>query len=186
MIGTAARLAPMKGLEYLMDAMSALKQQGVPCVLKIAGEGPLRSELEQRIREHDLSQHVHLLGHVENMTELYGDLDLFVLPSVSTEGLPLVVLEAMASRLPVVATDVGGTAEAVRDGIDGRIVAPGNVEALSLAIRTLVDDPELRATMGEAGRTRVLADFSRERMAREVHEMYTRVLGQVPVPAGAA
>lgn len=182
--GTAARLAPMKGLEYLIDAAARLQQRGSRFELRIAGTGSLLPELRRRAEQRDLGRSVRFVGHVEDMAGFYQDLDLFVLPSVSTEGLPLTVLEAMASGLPVVATDVGGTAEAVRHGIDGLIVPPRDAEALAGALANLLNSPERRQEMGRSGRQRVADEFSRERVATEVHNIYCRVLGRAPALTG--
>ncbi len=165
----------MKGLEHLIDAVAELRQIGIRFELRIAGSGSLLDGLKQRASRAGVADEVAFTGHVEDMPAFYHQLDLFVLPSLS-EGLPLTVLEAMASGLPVVATNVGGTAEALRDGIDGFVVPPGDVAALISAISRLHESPELRRQMGAAGRARVVAEFSRERVAREVVEVYHRVL----------
>lgn len=175
-IGTAARLAPMKGLEHLIDAAAVLRQAGIHFEVRIAGGGSLLDALQQQSVRQGVADRVKFVGHIDDMSAFYRELDLFVLPSVSTEGLPLTVLEAMASGLPVVATDVGGTAEALRDGVDGFVIPPGDVPALVDAIRRLESDPELRKRMGASGRDRVVFEFSRERVAREVAQVYQRVL----------
>jgi glycosyltransferase involved in cell wall biosynthesis len=177
-IGTAARLAPMKGLEHLIDAAARLKQLGVSHELRIAGSGSLLDTLRQQAARLSLGDEVRFLGQVDDMPAFYRQLDVFVLPSVSTEGLPLTVLESMASGVPVVATDVGGTAEALRGGVDGFVVPPGDVSALVAAIERLARSPELGQQMGASGRARVVSDFSRERVAREVADVYRRVLAE--------
>jgi glycosyltransferase involved in cell wall biosynthesis len=110
------------------------------------------------------------------MPAFYRELDVFGLPSVSTEGLPLVVLEAIASRRPVIATTVGGTPEVVREGVDGSLVPPADAAKLAQAMAKLARDAKLRRAMGESGRERVARDFSMERVAREVANVYTRVM----------
>ncbi len=173
--GTAARLTPMKGLEYLIQAAHQLHHMGVPIEVRIAGAGSHLKSLEQLAASLDLSDCIHFLGHVDDMPSFYRDLDVFVLPSLS-EGLPLVVLEAMATGRPVAATRVAGTPEVVRDGVDGLLVPPADAEALADALAKLAGDPAMRREMGAAGRTRVQADFGTDRVAREIVQVYERVL----------
>lgn len=173
--GTAARLTPMKGLEYLIQAAHQLHHRGVPIEVRIAGTGSHLKSLEQLAASLDLSDCIHFLGHVDHMPSFYRDLDVFVLPSLS-EGLPLVVLEAMATGRPVAATRVAGTPEVVRDGVDGLLVPPADAEALTDALATLAGDPADRREMGTAGRTRVQAEFGLDRVAREIAQVYERVL----------
>ena len=175
-IGVAARLAPMKGIEHLLDALGVLAEQGVAFQLKIAGTGNLRNPLEERCARTGIGERTEFLGHVDDMPSFYRSIDLYVLPSVSTEGLPLGVLEAMASGIPVVATTVGGTPEAVRDGVDGLLVPPRDVSALADALRRLLSDTAGRRTMGEAGRTRAVETFSLERFSDEIFDLYHEIL----------
>jgi glycosyltransferase involved in cell wall biosynthesis len=177
-LGTAARLAAMKGLEFLIEAAAQLKRQGPAVEVRIAGTGGRRERLEQLAADRGVAESVRFLGQVTDMPAFYRELDAFVLPSVSTEGLPLVVLEAMAARRPVVATRVGGTAEAVRDGVDGILVPPGDAGALAAALARLAASPAERRRMGDAGRQRVENDFCVERVAREVAAVYERVLAE--------
>jgi glycosyltransferase involved in cell wall biosynthesis len=172
--GTAARLAPMKGLEGLIDAFARLNGRASGATLELAGTGKGRAALQQRVAERGAAERVRFLGHVTDMPGFYRGLDAFVLPSVSTEGLPLTVLEAMATGLPVVATSVGGTPEVLRDGVDGRVVSPGDRDALRGVIEELVADPDRRREMGHNARQRVREGFSRERMAQEVVDFYSR------------
>lgn len=174
-IGVAARLAPMKGIEYLIDALGVLADEGVAFELKIAGTGGLRNSLEQRCCQLGITEQTEFLGHMDDMPHFYRNIDLYALPSV-TEGLPLGVLEAMASGIPVVATTVAGTPEAVRDGVDGLLVPPRNVCALTAALRQLLGDPEARRKMGESGRVRVIEAFSLERFSSEIFDIYREML----------
>lgn len=175
-IGVAARLVPMKGIEYLLDSLSVLMDDGMKFRLKIAGTGELRAALEERCERLEIRPHTEFLGHVDDMQSFYRTIDIYALPSVSMEGLPLGVLEAMASGVPVVATTVAGSPEAVRDGIDGLLVPPRDVCALANALRHLLADRETRYEMGVAGRNRAVEDFSLERFSGEVFELYKQIL----------
>ena len=110
-------MEPMKGIEYLLDATAKLVTEFPKIRLRIAGEGNLKDYLRNKAKELGLSGNVEFIGRVQDMKPFYGSIDVLVLPS-HTEGLPLVVLEAMAAALPIVATTVGGTPEVIRDGQD--------------------------------------------------------------------
>lgn len=174
-IGIAARLAPMKGIEYLLDALGMLARESVSFQLKVAGEGGYRSVLEDRVRQQGIADRITFLGHVENMPEFYRGLDVYALPSISTEGLPLGVLEAMASALPVLATTVAGTPEAVRDGLDGLLVPPRNTAVLADKLRLLLGDADLRQRLGTSARQRAVEAFSLQRFSDEVFDLYRRI-----------
>jgi glycosyltransferase involved in cell wall biosynthesis len=168
LVGTAARLAPMKGLEHLLAAVAELHVRGFPVRARIAGTGGLRDELERLAGRLGLAGAVEFAGFVEDMPAFYRGIDVFVLPSVSTEGLPLSLLEALAARRPVVATDLAGAAEAVRDEVDGLLVRPGDPRALAAAIERMVRDPELRTRTVDSGHRRVCELFTLDRMAHGV------------------
>lgn len=174
--GTAARLAPMKGLEYLLQAAGLLREQGLTFSLRIAGSGSCRRSLETLSITLGIQDQVTFLGQVRDMSAFYRSLDVFVLPSVSTEGLPLVVLEAMANEKPVIATELAGTPEVIRNGVEGLLVPPGDAQLLAAAMAKLASDAELGHEMGTAGLERVMSEFAIDRVAREVVEVYQRVL----------
>lgn len=162
-IGMAAQLTPPKGwLDYLSVA-EKLGASHPDVEFQVIGDGPLRGELGERIRERNL-ENVRLCGHVDDVSAALRDLDVFVLTS-RREGLSMAVLEAMGCGLPVVATDVGGTREQVISGENGWICPPGDVESLADRISTLLASEERRRAMGEASRRRVQAIFSEDSMA---------------------
>jgi glycosyltransferase involved in cell wall biosynthesis len=171
-IGVVARLEPMKGIEYLLDAAANLVTDYPRIRLRIAGEGSLKDDLENRVNELGLAGNVEFLGRVRAMKSFYGCIDILVLPSISTEGLPLVVLEAMAATLPIVATTVGGTAEVIGDGRDGLLVPPRDPAALADAIRRLLSDKALRQRLGDSAKRRVVANFSIAKCANSVIDLY--------------
>ncbi|HVT88207.1 MAG TPA: glycosyltransferase family 4 protein [Tepidisphaeraceae bacterium] len=171
-IGAAGRLVSEKGLDGLIRAIGLLRSEGVDIHLMIAGEGSQKAHLEELTRELELNNDVTFLGRVYDMTAFYEHIDTFVLPSISTEGMPLTILEAMSSHLPVVATNIPGIGEVVEHDQTGLLVPPGNIPALANAIVILARNPQLCRQMGMRGRDRVVASFSCERMASEVSAIY--------------
>lgn len=174
-IGVAARLAPMKGIEYLIDAVAICRKDNVPVRLQIAGDGVLRQELERRVNDLGLGSAVNFFGQISDMPGFYSGLDAFVLPSVSTEGLPLGILEAMACGLPVIATRIAGAPEAVIDGETGYLVGPRCSDVLAVAIRRLALNREIVRSMGTAGRRRAESLFSLPIFSQRIQSVYDRV-----------
>jgi len=138
------RLEPVKGVIYLIQAMSFVLRER-EAILVIAGDGAKRSNLQHLVKNLNLNSHVLFLGnvHAEKLALYYNAADVFVLPSL-VEGHPLVVLEAMASGLPIVATNIGGNNESVVPHVNGLLVPPKNSEDLSKAILTILGDRKLR------------------------------------------
>lgn len=148
-------LEPVKGLDVLVDALARV--DGVQVLL--AGDGPQRAHLEARLAAAGLEGRVEVLGRVADPTTVLGRAGALVLTSLA-ESCPLVLLQAMASALPVVATTVGGVAEVVREGRDGLLVAPGEPADLAAALAALRDDPDRRVRMGATARQRVQAAYT--------------------------
>lgn len=169
LVGAVGRLDRQKGFPVLIRAMALLKDLPLKCA--ILGEGPERPRLEALIRQLGLESSVWLLGEKPDVTQWLSAFDLFCLPS-HWEGLPNSLLEAMALGLPVVASNVDGVPEAVRDGHDGALVPPGNPAALARALRALAGDPTRRAALGEAARATVAERFTLRRMLREYETAY--------------
>ena len=164
-----------KGVDDLLRAMV-----GLPARLLIGGDGPERSKWERLVGELELGEQVVFTGEVADLDlpGLYASADIFVLPANSrAEAFGQVLLEAMASGLPCVTIELRtGTSYVVRDGESGRVVPSGDPTALRIAISELLDDPDRRAAMGAAGRRRVLAEFTPERMHARVQSVYEDVL----------
>lgn len=178
-----ARLDPLKGLEDLVRALAQLRDESAPVMLLIAGDGPARGPVEQRARELKLgADRLRLLGFRNDVPDLLCAADFYVLPSL-TEGLPLSLLEAMAHRLPVLATPVGGIPEVVRDGEDGLLVPANDPQALAQAMARLAGDAVLRAALGEAAFRRVTKQFSFEQMVREYEALYHACVARSRHPA---
>jgi glycosyltransferase involved in cell wall biosynthesis len=175
-IGAAGRLEAMKGFEYLIAAVRELQELGIEFELRIAGIGSRQRDLEREVKSLGLDRKARFLGQVSDMAAFYRSVDVFALPSVSTEGLPLVVLEAMAMGLPVVATRLAGAPEVIEDGVNGLLVPPGDAPALARALSLLAADGELRRRLAMAGKSDVRHRFSVERVATEVTRVYRTVL----------
>ena len=173
-IGAAGRLTPEKGFLELIAAVEALLEEGHDIRLSIAGDGPQRGALEERIRASRHTTRLALVGFIDDMRTLYAELDLFCLSSLR-EGLPNVVLEAMAMSLPVVATTVGGLSTFLRDGDDALLCAPGSPAALADALRTAIASTELRFRLGQAARARVERECSFALRMRRVFAVYDRL-----------
>lgn len=163
LVGTAARLDPVKGLDVLLAAFALVRAQHATARLVILGEGPERAALERAIAVRDLSSAVRLTGHRADVRDLLPGFDLYV-NSSTYEGVSLTILEAMAAALPVVATAVGGNGEVVEDQRTGVLVPARDPEALARTVAMLLGDPVRRRALGDAGRIRVEQRFAFERM----------------------
>lgn len=169
---TTAQLRAHKGHEYLLEAARQIPNARFLFV----GEGPERDRLESVARSLGVHDRVEFLGFRPDVRELLRGCDVFVLPSLD-EGLPLSVLEAMTVGKPVVATRVGGTSEAVVDGVTGIMVEPRDPAALADAVRVILADPKLAARMGAAARELVRTRFSADAMGDVVAGVYEELLG---------
>jgi glycosyltransferase involved in cell wall biosynthesis len=160
----AARLAPEKGLSFLIHALKLLLDDGHGLELRLAGGGPSKEELEQLTKELGLSGHVHFLGYLGEdavIRELQTS-DLFVLPSF-VEGLPVSAMEAMAVGVPVIATNIAGTSELIEDGKTGLLVRPSDAKALANAVVTMMKDFNFRLRAAELGRKKMIEEFDIEK-----------------------
>ena len=160
-LGGTAEVVGVGRFAYPKDfttLLEAVRLVDAPCHVRLAGDGPGLAAVAAEVGRQGLSERVELLGARADIPELLAHSDVFVLSSRS-EGFPVSVLEAMAAGLPVVATDVGGVAEAVEDGETGLLVPATDAEALARALERLLADGELRRRLGAAGRARALSLF---------------------------
>ncbi|MGV3515953.1 glycosyltransferase [Luteitalea sp.] len=176
LIGHAGRLVEVKNQALLVAAAARLAAQGRRCRVLIAGEGPLREALQGQIDALGLESVVTLLGHRADVERFFAALDVYVLCSTS-EGMPNTILEAMAARVAVVATRVGGVDELVVEGETGLMVPSSDEAGLADALRALVDAPERRQAMAESGRRRALERFSVGAMVAGYAAVYRDVAG---------
>jgi glycosyltransferase involved in cell wall biosynthesis len=172
------RLAPAKGHHTLLRAMERLVKRGREVRLRLVGDGPARASLELAVRKLDLSAHVIFEGIVnqDKIRDLYAVGDAFVLPSFA-EGVPGVLMEAMAMEIACVATYVGGVPELIRPEVDGIVVPASDDRALAEAIERLIDDPQLRRRFGLAGRQRVIRYYDLDRNVARLAQVFDRRLG---------
>ena len=166
-----ARLAEVKGQRVLLDALAHVQATVVLAGADLEHGDAYERELRADAERLGVSDRVVFAGHRDDVPALLAGCDVFCLPSFA-EGLPLVVLEAMAHGKPVVATSVGGTAELVVDGETGILVPPGDADALAAALKALLSDSERSRALGGAGRQRVLVEFSAEHAAERVLALY--------------
>lgn len=177
LVAIVAQLIARKGHRYLLQALKSVLPDHPQLQLLIFGRGPLENELRQVIASEGLTGHVRLMGFVDDLPEILGCIDLLVHPA-DMEGLGVSLLQASAAQVPIVASRTGGIPEAVRDGLNGLLVAPGDIPELANAMRRLLADTGLRQRMGEAGRRLVTDEFSTATMCAGNLAIYRQVLTQ--------
>ena len=181
-LGILARLIPLKNVESVINATARLAAMGIEVQAEIAGSGPAESSLRELVSSLGAADRVRFLGWRMDVDKLLASWDLLVIPSLE-EGFPLSALEAMAAARPVVASRVGGLSELVVDGVTGRLVPPGDTDALVRCIAELASDRQRLALMGVEGWKRVRTHFSVELMANRIVELYDRVLDRKALPS---
>jgi glycosyltransferase involved in cell wall biosynthesis len=176
-IGTVGRLDPVKDHASLLQAVRKLLCRVPGLRLTIVGDGPLRASLEALTAALGLGGRVTFTGARGDTPELMRSFDVFVLPSVN-EGISNTILEAMATGLPVVARRVGGNPELIVDGVTGRLYDPAAPGALERALLPYLTDPALRRAHGNAGRDRVVQNFSLDEMVSGYAALYDEILAE--------
>ena len=157
----------------LLEAFARLLPEYPEAALTIVGDGGLRPQLEASVASKGLSDAVRFTGAL-SQGDVAAELArsaIFVLPSYA-EGVPVVLMEAMAAGRPVVTSRITGIPELVEDGVSGFLTEPGDIDALTAAIRKLLDDPETGTAFGEVGREKVVADFDIEKEAQRLHALF--------------
>jgi glycosyltransferase involved in cell wall biosynthesis len=177
-IGFLARFTADKDPDTMLRAVSRLRRRGVPAQLTMCGGGELEDEVRAAVRLLRLEQVVHIGKPVAEAGEFFSSVDVLCLSSRS-EGMPLVVLEAMSYGLPVVATRVGAVPLQVKDGVTGLLAAAGDDRGLAEHLSWMWRNPVERRRMGEEGRLRARQRFSLETMARRVEAVYVRLAGGI-------
>jgi glycosyltransferase involved in cell wall biosynthesis len=183
-VGCATRLVPGKGIDTLLEAFSRVVSEVPHARLRLAGDGPERGAIEAHVARLGAESWAELAGVVSDLPEFWSGVDVAVMPSTLPESFGMVALEAMASGRPVVATRSGGVEELVEDGVTGRLVPVGDVEALSAALAGYASSEELRVSHGEAGRSRAERQYSITDCAWH-HARLFATLGDAELPAPA-
>lgn len=179
-LGTIAFWRPGKGLEELIRALHQLKITGQRFTLNVVGgfiSGAYESEIKGMATSLDLASHIRWIGPTRDVNNCLRAMDIFVLPSFS-EGLPMVILEAMAAGVPVVATNVGGISEAIRPGVDGLLVPARDHDALAKAIQTIANDARQWTKFQANAHQRQTDLFSDQHMTSKIAEIYSQLLGR--------
>ena len=177
-ITTVGTLVQGKRQDLVIEACARLIKKGINLKLNIVGEKPhwhsaeYQTYLHELVDKHQISQHVHFLGWVENPIPILQESDLFVLPS-DTEGMPLSIIEAMATGLPCIASNVGGVPELIEMVGTGLVINPGHIDELVYSIQKLMDNPQLLAEMGENARNKYAGSFTKQSFLRGVEGVIT-------------
>jgi glycosyltransferase involved in cell wall biosynthesis len=177
------RLAAVKGLPVLLEAVAQLAEERPNVKLVVAGDGPDRAKLEAQAKRFGIASRVEFRGYQSQaqVRELLGQTDVFAMASFA-EGVPVVLMEAMAAGVPVIATRIAGVPELVEDGVSGFLVAPGEPRAIAEKAALLLDDTELRNRLGEAGREKVVREFNIATEAQRLCRIMTSALGARVAP----
>jgi glycosyltransferase involved in cell wall biosynthesis len=175
LVGWVGRMTGVKRTDDILLGLKGLRERGVDASLCLVGDGPDREHVERRAHELGLARHCLYLGYQDDVAGWYAAFDAFVLPSAN-EGTPVSAIEALAAGRPVVASRVGGVPDVVRDGEDGFLVEPGDVDGLAERLGRLAADPALRDRMGAAGRDRVLGRYAVDRLIDDVDRLYRSLL----------
>ncbi len=181
-LGAVGRLEEQKGHEFLLAALPRLRQEMGNLTVLLVGDGRLQPQLENQARELGVADLVKFLGTRRDLPLIYRALDLYVQPSL-WEGLSLAMLKAMGAGLPVVVSRVSGAVEVISEGLNGRLVPPGDESALAAAILELYRQPELRRRLGTNARKTVRENYSLEAMLRRLEDLYLE-LARSPREAG--
>jgi len=174
------RLVSTKGQSILVEAVGELIRYGRQVRLRFVGDGPDREELESLVERKALMGQIRFEGPMnqDRIQEFYRAADIFALASFA-EGIPVVLMEAMAMEIPCIATDINGIPELIRDGVDGLLVAPSDVHGLSAALIRLMDEVSLRESMGKAGRQRVQESYEISKSADRLADIFSHRLRSV-------
>jgi colanic acid/amylovoran biosynthesis glycosyltransferase len=177
------RLAPEKGQALLLDAVAALRSGGYEVQLRLAGDGPDRTWLEARGSELGIAASLEFVGWADQsrLLSFYAEADLFVLPSFA-EGIPVVLMEAMAMQVPCVAPRIAGIPELIEDNLEGLLFDVGDVEDLTKKIAILLQSPDLRQRIGKQARARVVRDYDMGRNTERFAASLVERLGVVSDP----
>ncbi|KRT73709.1 MAG: glycosyl transferase, group 1 [Deltaproteobacteria bacterium CSP1-8] len=174
-VGMVSVLRSWKGHEHFLRAVPGIRQEVPLATFVIVGDGPQRDNIRNLVADLGLQDRVLLLGHREDIPEVIASLDVLVHPSYANEGVPQSVLQALLMGKPVVAADVGGIGEVVRDGETGYLIPPKDPSALAAKVVALLRNRELGKRLADRGRTLVLREYSFESMLDRIEDLYRRL-----------
>jgi glycosyltransferase involved in cell wall biosynthesis len=177
LVGTVGRLVEQKGMEYFLRAAHKVLQRFPNTLFVIVGDGPDRAKLEELSRELKIEASVVFTGSRRDMPSVYASLDIFVLASLD-EGMPMAVLEALASGCPTIATEVGAVPKLIMPGQSGLLIPPGHAQGLTQAICSLLSEPDLRRRLARNAERIVRERYSSNYMARKYLRIYDELLGR--------
>jgi glycosyltransferase involved in cell wall biosynthesis len=173
--GVIGRLFPDKGHRFFLEAFSIVLKRYSHIMGVIVGDGPGRDEIIRKVREMRLDNHIYVCGEKSDMKAVYNHLDYLVIPSLR-EGLPYVLLEAMACSIPVLATAVGEIPALIEDGVNGHLVAPGDADALAARMMELLVNTSKSKDMAKKAHSLVEKKYSAEKMAKSTEVLYTKMM----------
>jgi len=174
-IGIVARLSDVKGHKYLIEAMKEVLASQPRVQLLIVGEGKEKKKLLKQVSSSGISNNVFFIPEVNDTRDVLPAMDIFVMPSLK-EGLGLALMEAMASGLAVVGSNIGGIKTLIKSGVNGLLVEQADVKGISKAILELLENPEKASALGRAARDFISENFSQEEMVLETEKMYLECL----------
>ena len=184
LVGIVARLVPIKNHECFLHAARLVLKRFDKVRFLIIGDGELRGELELKARDLQIESRVIFMGFQHNLRKIYAGLDVVTLSSFN-EGLPVALIEAMSAGKPVISTNVGGVRDLILDGYNGLLVPSNDQQALAEAILYLLNKPERRRMMGEAGRAKAYPGFDKSRLVSDIDHLYQQLLnGEKPGATG--
>jgi glycosyltransferase involved in cell wall biosynthesis len=177
-VAMVGRLAPEKGGEFLIRAARIVLESSAKVLFVLVGDGPERAKLQDLSSVLGISEHVLFVGERTDMPRVYAGIDILVLPSVA-EGLPMTMLEGMAARKAIVATDVGDVSRVI--GNTGFVVAPGDAAAIATKILYLIDHPEIRAKLGSTAQAIARNQYSNSLMLNRYEKLYINIVEAQPI-----
>jgi len=182
LVGVASRISPWKGQDIFLQACALLKIKAKNVHYVVIGDAFKGNEhlihrLKEYVRTNNLDEDVTFTGFLYDPKSLIAALDVLVLPSSRPDPFPGIVLEGMALEVPIVATNIGGSAEQVEHGVTGLLVPPRDAESMANAILEILKDADLQQSMGKAGRERVIKEFSLNRVCGRLEDLYGRLIG---------
>jgi len=171
LIGSIGRLVWQKGFTYFLRCIPDIIKHIAQTKFVVVGDGEMRKYLQNLSKKLGTENHLFFAGQRSDIRDILAATDIIVIPSLQ-EGFPMVTLEAMAMKKPIIATRINGITEQMSDSVEGILVEPTSVSALTIAIKRLLENPELATSLGEAARKRVIKDFSVEKMISETISVY--------------